>query len=492
MNKTTAFLLIASALACGRASCDTFSVTPGQSIQDAIDNAADGDLIVIFGGSYGQEITIDKAVQLTEATGEEVIISGNVTITGVTDAPPFRGFNLGAGTTSLTVENTTGLAISDVVMNHLIQKGGSVYVSDSTINGVWYTELYQILNPALNPNFPPNHPANAGIAPYLTFPSERSVGFRVTVNGGCAWHALRQGWLGYSIVGGGGFMSSTSASDDIDDAISVLVGNEIQTSTPHNVASNFSPVPIRVTHAGADSSVQIYNNYLTSSIARPNHIGSSVIPGFSESIRVGANHLRIQNNFSELFIAGNPANVKHPFAVSKGYAAYQLSGNVITVRNNVIKGNVIAINAPVNSVIEYNYADNANHYSLLGANSDVGFPLVGECIPTFAANNDGDLVNTNTGRESGEAGYAFIKDSGWWAYDGDDGDVESLASPDGLYNDRDESRNNAGPSGGPCFDPEAWTTTKPVVISFDINPESQVTGQGAQVILSNGIAISAP
>ena len=73
-------LLTLPALACGMALGDTFSVTPGQSIQDAIDNAADGDLIVIFGGSYSEELTINKAVQLTEAVGEDVIISGNVTL----------------------------------------------------------------------------------------------------------------------------------------------------------------------------------------------------------------------------------------------------------------------------------------------------------------------------------------------------------------------------------------------------------------------------
>jgi len=489
MNKFTVFIFLTHVLIGSSAFCETFSVTPGQSIQDAIDNAADGDLIVIFGGSYGQEITIDKAVQLTEATGEEVIISGNVTITGVTDAPPFRGFNLGAGTTSLTVENTTGLAVSGVVMNDLNQSGGSVYVSDSTINGTWSTARYRELNPDYLHHQSPNHPQNQGKEPYLSDePSERSVGFRVTVNGGCDWDALRQGWLGYSTVGGTGFSSSTSAADDIADPISVLIGNEIEVEVIPSTTQGQTPA-ISVSHSGEDSSVQIFNNYLASFMSRRDrNRGSSG----DINIYAGAGKVRVQNNYSELAIYGTPQWLQDHSAIGRGYVAYQLSGNEVTVRNNVIKGNVEAIGAPANSVVEYNYADNANHYQFSAAGG-VGFPLTGGCIPTYAANNDGDLVNTNTGRENdGEASYAFIKDSGWWAYDGDDGDVESLASPDGLYNDRDESRNNAGPGGGPCFDPEAWTTTKPVVISFDINPESQVTGPGAQVILSNGIAISAP
>jgi len=484
MKNTTLFIFLTHVFLGTTGWGETFSVTPGQSIQDAIDNAVAGDLIVIFGGSYGEEITIDKAVQLTEATGEEVIISGNVTITGVSDAPPFHGFNLGAGTTNLTVENTTGLAISGVVMNDLNQSGGSMYVSDSAINGTWATGRYQVINPDYNRSRPPNHPDNIGKEEFLANdPSERSVGFRVTVNGGCEWDSLRQGWLGYSVVGSTGFQSSTSSNDDITDPLLVLVGNEIQT--------NSSNAPIHVEHSGANASVQIFNNYLTSSITRTNQ-GQSPFPGMNESIRVGADMVTIQNNYSRLQVENNPRWLRDISAWGRGYSAYQLSGRRITARNNVIQGNVNAINAPANSVIEYNYADNENHY-LFGGNNNVGFPLFGECVPTYSANGDGDLVNTNTGRDNADdVSYTFIKDSGWWAYDGDDEDIESLASPDALYYDRDESRNNTGPSGGACFDPEAWTTTKPVVISFDINPESQVTGQGAQVILSNGIAISAP
>ena len=173
-----------------------------------------------------------------------------------------------------------------------------------------------------------------------------------------------------------------------------------------------------------------------------------------------------------------------------GYAAYHLSGDAITVRNNVIKGNVVAINAPGNSVIEYNYASNDYHYDRF--NADLGFPLTGGCVPTFAPDGNGGLVDTNTGKAPGSSNLVFLKDSGWWSYQGAAADVEALSSPNPLYNDRDDSRNNLGPSGGPSFDPGAWTTAKPVVISFDLSPESQLAGQGAEVLLSNGIAISAP
>ena len=492
MRSTKRLLLTLQALACGMTFAETFSVTPGQSIQDTIDNAADGDVIVIFGGSYGQELTIDKAVQLTEAVGEDVIISGNVTITGVADAPPFRGFNLGAGTTTLTVEDTTGLAISDVVMGNLVQKGGSVYVSDSTINGSWSTERYQVLNPEFNHGLPPHHPINAGKEQFLAdSPCDRAVGFRLTVTGeGCNWANLKQGWLGYSTINGTGFSLSNPEDPGLTRALSLLVANEINTGIT---------TPIQISDANADASVQIYNNHMTSLIARPSP-NAGPVAGQGESIRVTADTVTVQNNYSELQVSGNPVFLIQGFgpggtAPQRGYTAFHLSGDTITVRNNVIKGNVLAINAPGNSVVEYNYADNANHYQFANPqfiDPNLGFPVTGGCIPTYAPSPDGALLNTNTGRKTGENSLEFLKDSGWWAYQGDDADIESLSSPNPLYHDRDESRNNLGPDGGPCFDPEAWTTSKPVVISFDISPQSQVAGQGAEVLLSNGIAISAP
>ena len=477
-------LPLLSILACGTSLAATFSVTPGQSIQDAIDNAADGDLIVIFGGSYSEELTINKSVHLTEAVGEDVIISGNVTISGVSDAPPFRGFDLGAGTANLTVENTTGLAISGVTMDDLLQFGGSVYVSDSIINGRWMIDAYIFPNPDYNLQLPANHPDNSGKSQFLDFEAERAVGFRLNIVGGCLWGALKKGWLGYSTLASP-FQHSNLEDPDLTNALTVLVANEINVTTDLQGAININ----HRTNAG--SSAQIYNNYLRSKIQRVNPNQFSP-PGQHESIRATASSLTIQNNYSGLILAGNPSFLQNSDAVSvsRGYAAYHLSGDAITVRNNVIKGNVVAINAPGNSVIEYNYASNDYHYDRF--NADLGFPLTGGCVPTFAPDGNGGLVDTNTGKAPGSSNLVFLKDSGWWSYQGAAADVEALSSPNPLYNDRDDSRNNLGPSGGPSFDPGAWTTAKPVVISFDLSPESQLAGQGAEVLLSNGIAISAP
>jgi hypothetical protein len=68
----------------------------------------------------------------------------------------------------------------------------------------------------------------------------------------------------------------------------------------------------------------------------------------------------------------------------------------------------------------------------------------------------------------------------------------NAGTPDPRYNDRDGSRNDIGPSGGAWFDPDGWTTTKPVVLSFDISSDIVLEGEVTTIDLSAGQAISQP
>lgn len=68
----------------------------------------------------------------------------------------------------------------------------------------------------------------------------------------------------------------------------------------------------------------------------------------------------------------------------------------------------------------------------------------------------------------------------------------NAGTADARYNDRDGSRNDIGPSGGAWFDPDGWTTENPVVISFDLSPDQVLEGVEPEIILSEGLAVSAP
>lgn len=66
----------------------------------------------------------------------------------------------------------------------------------------------------------------------------------------------------------------------------------------------------------------------------------------------------------------------------------------------------------------------------------------------------------------------------------------NAGSENPLYNDRDGTRNDVGPSGGVWYDPQGWTTDKPVVISFDLSSESVLEGSDTEVTISDGRAVS--
>ena len=68
----------------------------------------------------------------------------------------------------------------------------------------------------------------------------------------------------------------------------------------------------------------------------------------------------------------------------------------------------------------------------------------------------------------------------------------NTGSPNPVFNDLDGTRNDVGPGGGCLFDPEGWTTDKPVVISFDLAPQQLLKGVDTQVTISNGQAVGQP
>ncbi|MDB4407365.1 hypothetical protein N9201_00665 [bacterium] len=89
---------------------ETLVVLSGNSIQEKIDAASDGDIIAIFGGTYNQNITVNKKIRLVELAGQDVYITGSVTFTDLEETPPFQGFRV-AG---INIRGTKGLVIKDV------------------------------------------------------------------------------------------------------------------------------------------------------------------------------------------------------------------------------------------------------------------------------------------------------------------------------------------------------------------------------------------
>jgi nitrous oxidase accessory protein NosD len=124
-------LSLLTALLCviGMTEAATHAVLPGGSIQAKIDIAVDGDIVAIFGGTYNEDVTINKAIRLVEVSGQQVTLTGNVTFTGVTNCPVFDGFTVGSSGRGITVINTTGL-----VFRNLDARSGSGITTSGTTN----------------------------------------------------------------------------------------------------------------------------------------------------------------------------------------------------------------------------------------------------------------------------------------------------------------------------------------------------------------------
>ena len=87
----------------------THAVLPGASIQAKIDIAVAGDIVAIFGGTYNEDITVNKSIRLVEVSGQQVILTGNVTFSNITNAPSFEGFAFGSSGRGIVLNSTTGM-----------------------------------------------------------------------------------------------------------------------------------------------------------------------------------------------------------------------------------------------------------------------------------------------------------------------------------------------------------------------------------------------
>jgi len=105
-------------------------VYPGESIQDAIDNASDGDTIIVHDGTYSEKLVIDK--ELTLKAGSTPILDGGNTTYGpavhiTADNVTFEGFII-----RNYISNYTN--ISDI--GGILIEGNNAIVNDSIIYNI--------------------------------------------------------------------------------------------------------------------------------------------------------------------------------------------------------------------------------------------------------------------------------------------------------------------------------------------------------------------
>lgn len=457
----------------------THAVLPGASIQAKIDIAVAGDIVAIFGGTYNEDITVNKAIRLVEVSGQQVILTGNVTFSNITNAPSFEGFAFGSagrgivlnsttgmifrnltgtsssgitanGATSIqilncdvtdvTINGTSTLKLRDSSINSLLMNGTSAECSNSTLRG-GINQSTGVLNTSkitVAGNFDTQSAAL------------KTVAYRTVVSGDCVWRS-KKNWLGYSEALSYNFLDQTGANV-------ILIGNKIdrQGGEANGIYSNAS-----------NSKIFISNN----TILRVGYGswygrgGSSNYLGWYNQDNENGIDLRgvnnsaiIVNNYCHLLHSGNPDTGVH------GVGVYIRDFTQATIMNNIVVGARNGIAAPFGATALNNLYW-ASPWNLREVN---GVLAEGTTYsnPLFVTDNAPTLQPTSPCINAG--------------------------STDARYNNRDGSRNTIGPSGGPWIDPDGWTTDNPVVISFDLAPDMVLEGVDTEVIISEGQSVSAP
>ena len=407
----------------------THAVLPGASIQAKINLAVAGDIVAIFGGTYNEDITINKAIRLVEVSGQQVTLAGNVTFSGVTNCPPFDGFTVGSPGRGITVTDTTGL-----VLRNLDARAGSGVTSGGTsslsISGGQLSQVNQtggnlkLISVAIDRNFETQGSA------------QKTVAFRTIVSGDCNWRS-KKNWFGYSEA------RSFNFTDQSEGQL-VVIGNKID-------------------RQGGQAN-GVYCNVINSNILIANN----------RVVRVGYNEGGDSKNGIDLRGVGNYATVANNYLQLQFYGAdwwgprgdgiYVRDFTQATIINNLIVGAKHGVSAPFGAVA----ASNLYWASPWNAREANGVVAQGTLYtdPLFVENEAPTLQLASPCLNAG--------------------------TPDPRYNNRDGSRNTIGPSGGPWIDPDGWTTENPVVISFDLSPDMVLEGVDTEVILSEGQAVSAP
>lgn len=427
------------------ASAATHAVLPGEAIQPKIDAAAPGDVIAVFGGSYLGDVTINKAVRMVEVDGQDVTITGNVTWNNVTNAPPFEGFTVGSPGKSIVITNSTGLVLKNIDA----RSGAGITIHGATKIGMVGGSCSQITQDGGELSVTSTNVTGMFTA---TENARKTVAFRVNVTGNLSWNSER-GWLGYSTVRASTFAGSANRF--------VIVGSVVDGNGTYEDVVDF---------AGGGNTCYLLNSKVVGARYGKHGHPAATYPGRG-CVRIQANNSAfIINNYMKAqeynMYAGLNDNSYGGYSLggSLGYAVRSDSSAACVVANNVFEGHYWGVQMPYGNKVNDNFF----------------------CSLTSSRWSTGGVVMTN----SSGGDPLFV--TGQAPKLQPSSPCVNAGANDPIFNDLDGSRNDIGPGGGCLFDPEGWTTDRPVVISFDLAPQQLLKGVDTEVRLSNGQAVAQP
>jgi hypothetical protein len=417
------------------ANAASFVVWPGQSLQAAIAAAAPGDNITVQTGTYNENISITKGIDI-RGTGGAVLVTGTLAVTNA--ALPVYVADITFGKSGASSITFTGTGTQNVRMDRCKLVGGGDLTSTGTIayfykhqfdaSVTFTSSTWTFQRCTVAGNLQSTDSTSKCIASTVTggFNHRGTTAGEVTIfqsnlreNTDIALPANKQGWVAYSTIR---YMS-------LSGGIMEIVGNHFDGRDRGDYFLS----------TGANCAATIRNNILWDDNRSDTH---------AIRIRGDAGLTKITNNtihdiYRGVVVQGSPVGVEIRSnihygghggeSVSTGYAGTIISDNNFW--------------APVNGGIQ-------------SGNINVD--------PRFDTGPNGEFFWLPTTSPSRDVGPA-----------------------DALFNDIDGSRNDQGAYGGHSYDPTGRTTLKPVVLSGDVSPLYVKRG-GAVTIKARAAVSAAP
>ena len=412
MKKNSLFILIVWIGLIESSKSATYSVFSGQSIQAKIDAASSGDTVAIFGGSYTENLTVSKDVRLQLVAGQTVTLAGNITFSGLNNAYTFGNFNFG------------GQSDKAITINNC---------KSFTLSSV-----------------------------------KSSIGNIVVTGSNCYANVFN------STLGSGAITVSDQATADF--ARCTVTGNVTVSSTVKRATFSRCTVTEAI-----DSSATI------------TCVAYSTLRFFR------------QRGNGKAYLVGNTINERN-YSVDRGmtWTIEAFDSSRIFLKNNIIRqgssGNYssneeavrissLAQLEALNNVI-YDYTDGYYGWGrairLEGStgsliSSNIGYTIQNEFVIGPFANNSVTYNLSQTGESGGvllqnrvNADPAFVNTTDFVL--GPTSPARNAGDPDPRFNDIDGTRNDMGIYGGPFYDPEGRTGSKPVVMQMEMDQTQFLRG----------------
>lgn len=442
------FLALAFVLAASAVQAASFVVWPGQSLQAAIDAAAAGDNITVQTGTYNENLTITKGIDI-RGTGGAVLVTGTLTITN--PALPVYIADITFGKSGASGFTFTGTGTQNVRMDRCKLVGGGG-LGCTGIIAYFYKQQFDASVTFTTSTWTLQRCSVAG-----DLQSTNSIAKCIasTVTGDFTHNGAQAGEATI-------FQSNLRESTDI--------------ALPSNKKAWVAYSTLRFLYLSGGT-VEVVGNYIDGRDRGDYFVSTG-----------GGCVATIRNNC--LF------NDNQYYDSRQGYNRWEQGASAIRIRNDAgltrvfnstiynIRRGIEVQGAPVGVEIRGNIYRNTENGDYSVSTTFAGTVVANNNFPNAISggvqsdNTNGDPLFT-----TGPNGELF------WL--GASSPSRNAGPSDALFNDIDGSRNDQGAYGGHSYDPTGRTTLKPVVLSGDVSPLYVKRG-GAVTITARAAVAAAP